>query len=69
MLPVNVYPHHDALVVVVGVGEGRETFVFEYICLPHHDARVVVVILFDQDLVLLGHVSEKLYVAVLCTPT
>ena len=43
MLPVNVYPHHGALVVVVR----GETFVFEYICLPHHDARVVIVILFD----------------------
>ena len=67
MLPVNVYPHHGAL--VVGLGEGRETFVFEYICLPHHDARVVVVILFDQDLVLLGHVSEKRYVALQSSAT
>ena len=61
--------HHDHERVVVGVGEGRETFVFEYICLPHHDARVVVVILFDQDLVLLGHVSEKRYVALQSSAT
>ena len=47
------------------VGGRGETYVYVYLCLPHHDARVVVVILFDQDLVLLGHVSEKRYVALL----
>ena len=65
MLVVNVYPHHGALVVV---GRG-ETYVYVYLCLPHHGERVVVVILFDQDLVLLGHVSEKRYVALQSSAT
>ena len=47
------------------VGGRGETYVYVYLCLPHHGERVVVVILFDQDLVLLGHVSEKRYVALL----
>ena len=41
------FTERDISLLGVGVGEGREIFVFEYICLPHHDARVVVVILFD----------------------
>ena len=50
-------------------GGRGETYVYVYLCLPHHGERVVVVILFDQDLVLLGHVSEKRYVALQSSAT